>query len=114
MPSGLHFVLILPDGSKSLVSADWTDFKTDEGRSQEPQLVGSPDDLLRLRGIVDAFLRRAASLPVISGAGQETESWLKPVLRASRGLFSSCLLIHCRPQKVSGEPFQPDRSVYPK
>jgi len=28
MPGGLQFVLILPDGSKSLIPADWTDFKT--------------------------------------------------------------------------------------
>ena len=27
MPGGLQFVLILPDGSKSLIPADWTDFK---------------------------------------------------------------------------------------
>src|SRR5271170_5063969 len=74
MPGGLQFMLILPDGSKSLVSADWTDFKTDDGRSQVPQLVGCPDDLLRLRGLVDALLRRAASLPVISGASQENHA----------------------------------------
>ena len=28
MPAGLQFVLILPDGSKSLIPADWTDFNT--------------------------------------------------------------------------------------
>ena len=28
MPGGLQFVLILPDGSKSLIPADWTDFKS--------------------------------------------------------------------------------------
>ena len=27
MPGGLQFVLILPDGSKSLIPAEWTDFK---------------------------------------------------------------------------------------
>ena len=31
MPAGLQFVLILPDGSKSLIPADWTDFKTTSG-----------------------------------------------------------------------------------
>ena len=73
MPGGLQFVLILPDGSKSLISADWTDFKTAEGH-QVPRLVGSPDDLLCLRGGVDALLRRAADLPVTSGAGQESHA----------------------------------------
>ena len=53
MPGGLQFVLILPDGSKSMVSADCTDFKADDRGPQTPQLVGSPDDLLRLRGLVD-------------------------------------------------------------
>jgi len=32
MPDGLQFVLILPDGSKSLIPADWTDFKTAPAR----------------------------------------------------------------------------------
>jgi hypothetical protein len=43
MPAGLQFVVILPDGSKSLIPADWTDFKTPSGASQAPQLVGSLD-----------------------------------------------------------------------
>src|SRR4026208_1603582 len=71
MPAGLQFVLILPDGSKSLVPADWTDFKTTSATSPAPQHAGSLDDLLRLRGLVDALLRRAPNLPLISGASQE-------------------------------------------
>ena len=74
MPGGLQFVLILPDGSKSMVSAEWTDFESDDCGPQTPQLVGSPHDLLRLRGLVDMLLRRAANLPVISGAGQESHA----------------------------------------
>ena len=31
MPGGLQFVHILPDGSKSLIPADWTDFKSSLG-----------------------------------------------------------------------------------
>src|SRR6266567_7956158 len=45
MPGGLQFVLILPDGSKSLIPAEWTDFTT--GAPQTSQLVGSLEDLLR-------------------------------------------------------------------
>ena len=71
MPYGLQFVLILPDGSKSLIPADWTDFKNPSGRPQGSQLIGSLDDLLRLRGLTDALLRRPADLPVRSGASQE-------------------------------------------
>jgi len=64
MPAGLQFVLILPDGSKSLFPADWTDFKHPSCAPEDPQLVASLDDLLRLRGLVDALLRRSADLPV--------------------------------------------------
>jgi len=74
MPDGLQFVLILPDGSKSLIPADWTDFKTPAGLSQASLLVGSLDDLLRLRGLVDALLRRSADLSVISGTSQEAHA----------------------------------------
>ena len=74
MPAGLQFVLFLPDGSKSLIPADWTDFKPAACAPQTPVLVGSQDDLLRLRGLVDALLRRSAELPVISGAVQESHA----------------------------------------
>src|SRR5471030_2171643 len=81
MPTGLQFVLILPDGRKSLIPADWTDFKHPSCAPQDSQLVGSLDDLLRLRGLVDALLRRYADLPVRSGTSQEghaaTESELQ-------------------------------------
>jgi Family of unknown function (DUF5372) len=81
MPDGLQFVLILPDGSKSLIPADWTDFKTTSSALQAPQLVGSLDDLLRLRDLVDALLRRSAELPVISGAVQESHAAAKAELQ---------------------------------
>jgi hypothetical protein len=77
MPGGLQFVLILPDGSKSLIPADWTDFNATSCGPQAPVLVGSLDDLLRLRDLVDALLRRSAELPVISGACQESHAAAK-------------------------------------
>ncbi|HEY4930347.1 MAG TPA: DUF5372 family protein, partial [Terriglobales bacterium] len=49
MRGRLQFVLILPDGSKSLIPAEWTDFTT--GAPQTPQLVGSLEDLLRARNL---------------------------------------------------------------
>ena len=64
MPGGLQFVLILPDGSKSLIPAEWTDFYPTAGPPQNPPLAGSQEDLLRLRGLVDALLRRPADLPL--------------------------------------------------
>src|SRR5919199_1724812 len=59
MPAGLQLLLILPDGSKSLIPADWTDFETPAGLPQGSSLVASLDDLLRLRVLTDALLRRS-------------------------------------------------------
>ena len=56
----LHFVLILPDGSKSLVPAEWTDFEA-AGPRAASQSAGSLEDWLRMRSLVDALLRRAGS-----------------------------------------------------
>jgi len=66
----LQLVLILPDGSKSLIPAEWTDFKTVACPPQNPQLVASLEDWLRLRGLVDALLRRTADVRVTSAADQ--------------------------------------------
>jgi len=53
MPDGLQFVLILPDGSKSLIPADWTDFETPAGPPPASPLVGSLDDLLWPTGLAN-------------------------------------------------------------
>ena len=46
----LHFILILPDGTKSLVPADWTDFAASSTlQTPDGTLVGSLEDLLQLR-----------------------------------------------------------------
>jgi hypothetical protein len=74
MRGSLQFVLILPDGSKSLVPAEWTDFGATTGPPPGGQFVGYRDDLLRLRGLVDGLLRRTAAAPVTSGAGQENHA----------------------------------------
>jgi hypothetical protein len=60
-------VLVLPDGSKSLTPAEWTDFAS---RTPAPRTLlapgtttlGSLEDLLHARAIVDALLSR---LPVL-------------------------------------------------
>jgi hypothetical protein len=48
----LQFVRILPDGSKSLILAEWTNF---DGAATAPasySLLGTLDDLLRVRSLV--------------------------------------------------------------
>jgi hypothetical protein len=60
-------VLVLPDGSKSLIPAEWTDFAS---RIQAPRTLlahggatlGSLEDLLHARAIVDALLSRLPAL----------------------------------------------------
>jgi hypothetical protein len=58
----LYFVLILPDGSKSLIPADWTDYSAaSPSQTEEKQLIGSLEELLQLRFLADALLQRAAT-----------------------------------------------------
>jgi hypothetical protein len=54
----LELILVLPDGSTLLVPAAWTDLQPvpELGRAGT---LGSIDDLLRARRIVDALLRDA-------------------------------------------------------
>ena len=63
----LHLLLILPDGSKSLIPADWTDLPS----LAQPQralsahttaTLGSLEDLFHARAVVDALLGRLARL----------------------------------------------------
>jgi len=55
----LHFLLVLPDGSRSYIPVSWTDFVATP-QSAEPlcSTVASASDLLRLRQRVDCLLRR--------------------------------------------------------
>ena len=74
----LHLVLILPDGSKSLIPVDWTDLAA----PAQPQQVrsaptaatlGSLEDLLHARAVVDALLSRLAALPSEHGNSPATK-----------------------------------------
>ncbi len=60
----LHLVLILPDGSKSHIPADWTDLASAaqprHAVSPQTATLGSPQDLLHARVVVDALLSRLA------------------------------------------------------
>jgi len=61
----LQLVLILPDGSKSLIPADWTDLasatRAHRAISTQTAMLGSLDDLLHARAVVDALLSRLAA-----------------------------------------------------
>jgi len=58
----LHLLLILPDGSRSTIPAEWTDFPlgAQEGGADHARqaALASLSDLLHARSIIDALLRR--------------------------------------------------------
>jgi hypothetical protein len=76
----LHWVLILPDGSRTLIPVEWTEVgsSTRQTANQTAASLASLEDLLRLRTIVDALQRRATASPrdivqtAISDAGEES------------------------------------------
>jgi hypothetical protein len=75
-----YLVLILPDGSKSMIPAEWTDFPTPARFERESctsitPTLASVEDLLLARAIVDALLSRSAaynSEPRKAAAGKES------------------------------------------
>ena len=63
----LYLILILPDGTKSLIPADWTDFVvvTRPGQDLSARAratLGSIEDLLHTRAVTDALLNRLAAI----------------------------------------------------
>jgi hypothetical protein len=57
----LDLILVLPDGSKSLMPASWTDLDPQIAGAPEPEPSGgmaSVSQLLRARAVVDALLAR--------------------------------------------------------
>ena len=57
----LDLILVLPDGSKSLVPASWTDLDRQIAGTAEPEPSGgiaSVSQLLHARAVVDALLAR--------------------------------------------------------
>jgi hypothetical protein len=78
----MYLVLILPDGSKSMIPAEWTDFalptQPERTSSAAPTLaptVGTIEDLLHARAVVDALLSRLA------GVANEDASKESPIAR---------------------------------
>ena len=80
----LHLVLILPDGSKSLIPVDWTDLASpaqpQQVRSaQTAATLGSLEDLLHARAVVDALLSRLAARQSEKGNSPATQE--SPIAR---------------------------------
>ena len=70
-----HLVLILPDGSKSLIPADWTDLALPAQLPSTPTTttLGSLPDLIHTRAVVDALLGRLAPATNESGRSPATK-----------------------------------------
>ena len=57
----LELILVLPDGSKSLVPARWTDLPNEVGGATDVEVSGSlasVSQLLHVRAVVDGLLAR--------------------------------------------------------
>jgi hypothetical protein len=56
----LNLTLVLPDGSRSFIPADWTDFNkcnnTPTNRRPAPNVIATTSHLLHVRKVVDALL----------------------------------------------------------
>jgi hypothetical protein len=86
---GLRLLLILPDGSRSLVPAEWTDLAVRQegpapgGRAPSadgtavPAGLGRLADLLHARSIINALLGRLAATPD-AAAAEESLCATKP------------------------------------
>lgn len=93
----LLLVLILPDGSKSLIPADWTDLTSSTQSLSAPlaTTLGSLEELLHARAIVDALLGRLAPVAGEDGNSVTTKEEStrarkksKPLRSAPRGNLS--------------------------
>ena len=56
----LELILVLPDGSHLMVPAAWTDLQAPAGELDRAGTLGSLDDLLAARRVVDGLLRAGA------------------------------------------------------
>jgi hypothetical protein len=56
----LLLLVSLPDGSRSLIPAAWTDWNAAESVGGSPRTLGTLSDLLQARTLIDALLNRLA------------------------------------------------------
>jgi len=77
----LHLTLLLPDGTRSLIPAAWTNLKltaadnspSPSSQSLAPPPIGSVLDLLRARTIIDALIQRLDCIePAVEEDKRET------------------------------------------
>jgi len=72
----LHLLLVLPNGTRSLIPGDWTNLPSKPQAITAPTSVQCPllatcDYLLRTRAVVDALLQRTEAIAASSTTNQE-------------------------------------------
>jgi hypothetical protein len=100
--STLFVLVVLPDGSRSLIPATWTDWNAaahGSQRSQREPCLASLTDLLHARAIVDALVGRCLILQVKPATDEESHDATDARLfRTSRaGTKASASGAHHRP-----------------
>ena len=61
--NSLELCLVLPDGSKSLIPAAWTDLEQIPEPQGESGTLGSLSDLLHARSVVDRLVHHLDDIP---------------------------------------------------
>lgn len=86
-----QLLVLLPDGSKTLMPASWTDFASGGAKSEHsaPGVLGRLDDLVAIRALVDRLAQSQAaqqsSHKEDNRAAQSAQSDARPDSSASRG-----------------------------
>ncbi|MBI2803351.1 MAG: hypothetical protein HYX68_00025 [Planctomycetes bacterium] len=97
----LLFVVLLPDGSKSHIPAEWTDFAAGPSTAaKNTAIVGAPEHLLALRFLTDALLQRTASAAVTPQSSPEQESHAATESELHRHSYSTGVFVGGPPQRT--------------
>jgi len=83
----LHLTLVLPDGTRSLIPATWTDLKAQKEpvKQAQPTLLASCAQLLQARTVVDALQRRLLAADVLQRPTPQEPSHAATELSRSAG-----------------------------
>jgi hypothetical protein len=82
----LHLTLVLPDGTRSLIPATWTDLNAHKElvKQAQPALLASCAQLLQARTVVDALQGSGASADTMSFSRVTTEKRVRLRVAKSR------------------------------
>jgi hypothetical protein len=111
-----HFMLVLPDGSRSYIPVAWTDFSAAPSSSTlTNSIIASASDLLRLRQRVDYLLCRIKADPACSQNSSTQESQHASATtgaleRRASSQSTSLSTTHASATELSGQSLGPTHS----